>query len=682
MAASLVTGIFTDPNTNTKSIVHVREVGAKQRPHMTCKFCKEKIHAKQGDVYDWHFAHSKEAQCDESPEKQASSMSTWHRDFQLACKPELIEVCIKNGNNVRMRADVYDHENGIVWEMQHSDLSCEKIMEREKFHIEMKLELQWVVDLTSHDDILQAKCQTLETGQPCYILRSNKKWTEHTTCKMFFDTVFGLFQVQRLLNGYYCGVLVDAATVFTHIQRPPCDEDSQCFTIKGQKTQYPWFKLKQPIKLLSSGLVYNAKAGEFSGPKDLSQELTLLLLKKMYFKIDYTRNVFVNRGMPKNEFKPEFCAKTKKSDRKQANAIRITEVVSSFIEKHEVVFGKTHFSKHIKIDTKCTFHAKLETMYERITEDITFEHDNYIMAGSCASYVFQKALSMIDDKITCSWKFNDIDFWTYDENGIDGAEYDSESVTKETYGDTNIEIIKSQKASTIGSLLKSFDLPCCKVGRTNGAWIIKPEAFYALITKENIMSRAPKAVILQCKISQDVPLLYNAVNAEAELNILESYRNDLHCSYADREKVKSLGARWNKKTKKWTAKDMIPLIEWIAGQQTKQNAELLRKVKICTYTDAREFWKAIYSLQDSNREVSTLYYSCVKEHRISVDDCKKLLTQFKDEEAKYVSNDGKHLWGKLTEDKFNFMDVEPILKIDKRCDNRMRKNKERGFMFK
>ena len=611
MSVLLATAIYTDPATKVERVVHVADCSAEKRPFMTCKFCKQKVHAKQGSVKIHHYAHSKDAHCSEHVEKGKTCMSVWHRDFQTACKPEMVEACIRNAQNKVMRADVFDSQNSVVWEMQNSDLSSEKVFLRERFYSEMGLDLRWIANLTGQEHLIHAKCSLIETGAPCYILKSNKRFMEHTTRLMLCDTDFGLFHVHRLLNGYYLGVLVDPTVLFAHIQRTPCEPNGQYFLLGKKQIQYPWFTLRKPIKLLPSGLIYNVQAQEFTAPKNISVELETLLQRELHFQLDHKRNVYVNRGMPKNMIDSGSCEKTE-------NEIRVAQEVKSFIRHHKSAFGKTRLSNMIKIHDDSDFHAKLEALYNKTTECYSFQkkddEDDFIIAGSCASYIFHKALSELDEIVTCSWMFNEIDIWKHEKDG--------DSRSSWLCGDTIVNVTNTKKALSVKKTLQMFDIPCYQVARSNENWFISDQAFYALLTKVNIVSVAapPKAILLQClRNDGKPPLLFNLFNAERELKIFQSYQHDLKCSFRDREIVKAAGACWNSKTKKWTPTSMTKVIDWIALKQSKENAELLHQLQIVTFKDPVLFWanicKSHISLTDARLQ-----------SLISVYDCKKLPT--------------------------------------------------------
>jgi competence protein CoiA len=98
----------------------------------TCPICRGPVVAKCGRIVVWHWAHHTRPECDE----WAESDSEWHRSWQTVVPAERREVIMG-----RHRADIVTTQ-GLVVEVQHSNLSVDEIAEREFYYSRMV----WIFD--------------------------------------------------------------------------------------------------------------------------------------------------------------------------------------------------------------------------------------------------------------------------------------------------------------------------------------------------------------------------------------------------------------------------------------------------------------------------------------------------------------------------------------------------------
>ena len=89
-----------------------------------CPICRNELVARCGRINIWHWSHKKRLDCDPwfEPETQ------WHLAWKELVVPDKIEVVIKPH-----RADILAMK-GVVIELQHSAISPDEIIERERFY--------------------------------------------------------------------------------------------------------------------------------------------------------------------------------------------------------------------------------------------------------------------------------------------------------------------------------------------------------------------------------------------------------------------------------------------------------------------------------------------------------------------------------------------------------------------
>lgn len=135
-------------------------------------FCPQghKVIAKQGTIKRWHFSHVGVSGCGHE-----SGKTEWHMWWQDRIMSQYLEVRMKNDNTYHV-ADIVNQE-GLVIEIQHSNIKKEDIIERETFYKNMI----WIFDVTGgkvtiekvHKDIMKLKVISssffLQAKKPCFL---------------------------------------------------------------------------------------------------------------------------------------------------------------------------------------------------------------------------------------------------------------------------------------------------------------------------------------------------------------------------------------------------------------------------------------------------------------------------------------------------------------------------------
>ena len=119
---SLVTCLY---NNEKMSIKDFHELDDKEkRNKITCNCCNTKLIAKLGQIKMHHFAHENAIECDSF--RTTDSMTFWHQYWQSFVDTKYFEhVIIKDGK--KHIADIYNSDKNLVIEVQHSNISPQKI---------------------------------------------------------------------------------------------------------------------------------------------------------------------------------------------------------------------------------------------------------------------------------------------------------------------------------------------------------------------------------------------------------------------------------------------------------------------------------------------------------------------------------------------------------------------------
>jgi len=133
-------------NISRESYYSADKENYKMRNKLFCPLCNGKLIPKLGNIVIHHFSHKANSSCD----SWMSNMTKWHLKWQSFFKDDYKEVVIKkhtsNGTVRRHFADIKT-KDGIVIEIQHSNISKENITKREEFYGDMI----WILDSTNHE---------------------------------------------------------------------------------------------------------------------------------------------------------------------------------------------------------------------------------------------------------------------------------------------------------------------------------------------------------------------------------------------------------------------------------------------------------------------------------------------------------------------------------------------------
>ena len=119
----------------------VNEQRVRPKPSLSglCPCCGEEVIAKCGSVKIWHWAHKSKSHCDAWYENE----TVWHRTWKNQFSADWSEIVHCSTSGEKHVADVKT-ESGLVIEFQHSHISVDERLSREKFYEQMI----WVVDGT------------------------------------------------------------------------------------------------------------------------------------------------------------------------------------------------------------------------------------------------------------------------------------------------------------------------------------------------------------------------------------------------------------------------------------------------------------------------------------------------------------------------------------------------------
>lgn len=204
---SLTTCLYNDNKISIKDFYLIDNKN--KRDYIKCICCNTKLIAKLGQIKMHHFAHENKIECDSF--RTTNSMTFWHQYWQSFVDTKYFEyVIIKEG--IKHIADIYNHDKNLVIEIQHSNISPQKIKEREDFYDNMI----WLIDETIN------RCENCknELCKDCdYYIKICDKCKKKSCCN---NKIIGLLEGENFLiikninNPFF---LSATKPVFLHVEK-------------------------------------------------------------------------------------------------------------------------------------------------------------------------------------------------------------------------------------------------------------------------------------------------------------------------------------------------------------------------------------------------------------------------------------------------------------------------------
>lgn len=175
-----------------------------------------------------------------------------------------------------------------------------------------------------------------------------------------------------------------------------------------------------------------------------------------------------------------------------------------------------------------------------------------LIAGSFVTNLFQECINNVSKKKNINWKYNDIDIWLYDEDGLIGITEDNKSLNYESENkyvkclelDCLLNYIKTIHAKNIKSLLYNFDIPCCQIAFHNNTIYLTILCFYSLITGINIMNNyyPNKGILLEYVRDNSVPIIKFPKNSNKDFDLRKRHdtENPLYCNIYNANKERKV----------------------------------------------------------------------------------------------------------------------------------------------
>lgn len=195
---SLLTGMYTGQKIHIENYdknIHLNDI--------ICFGCKNKIIAKKGNINIHHFAHSIDTKC--IIIRDSDCKTPWHILWQNIAKPEYLEKIIINDEKMHI-ADIVNDENLII-EIQHSNLSVDKIQSRELFYNHMIWILDGTDKINKDNNTCSEKCSNYFTTSNNFdIIKVSPRFWNFMKKKKFIDVGTGLYEIitQCSNNFYIC----------------------------------------------------------------------------------------------------------------------------------------------------------------------------------------------------------------------------------------------------------------------------------------------------------------------------------------------------------------------------------------------------------------------------------------------------------------------------------------------
>jgi len=179
-----------------------------KRNYIKCICCNTKLIAKLGKIKMHHFAHENKIECDSF--RTTDSMTFWHQYWQSFVDTKYFEYIIIKDNKKHI-ADIYNPDKKLVIEVQHSNITPQKIKEREDFYDNML----WLIDETTNccKDCENEICKDCE-----YYIKICDKCKNKNCC---YNKIIGLIEedtfmiIKNINNPFF---LSAEKPVFLHVE--------------------------------------------------------------------------------------------------------------------------------------------------------------------------------------------------------------------------------------------------------------------------------------------------------------------------------------------------------------------------------------------------------------------------------------------------------------------------------
>jgi len=188
-----------------------------KRNNVKCICCNSKLIPKLGKIKVHHFAHENKIECDTF--RTTDSMTFWHQYWQSFVDTKYFEVVIEK-NGKKHIADIYNPTKNLIIEIQHSNISQQKIKEREDFYDNMI----WLIDETTK---CCENCEITLCNECEYFNKICNNCKNKDCCKNKIISLFSgeTFEIIKNTNSTF--FLSSSKPVFLHV-----DNESKNYILK------------------------------------------------------------------------------------------------------------------------------------------------------------------------------------------------------------------------------------------------------------------------------------------------------------------------------------------------------------------------------------------------------------------------------------------------------------------
>jgi len=195
------------------------KVRATPNEKANCPICNSKVISKCGRIKVWHWSHKANKDCDDWYEPESEWHKSWKDEFPKEQQEVTIKKCVSdycyhekyNHNHpdeynhgdcvdcifIKHRADIKNF-NGLIIELQNSNLSYEKIIERELFYNNMVWLLNGLKICKNLQIRKRGKYYSFRWKHP------PKSWW-NAKKPIYIDLGDKIFQVKKIHNQCPCG---------------------------------------------------------------------------------------------------------------------------------------------------------------------------------------------------------------------------------------------------------------------------------------------------------------------------------------------------------------------------------------------------------------------------------------------------------------------------------------------